>query len=188
MSLRGVANLLRRFGLSAIIVLAAPALSWAQGCANGACFGTPSAGGGGGACGSFCGSLCQTHHCPPAYVHCLERAPCIRWKHGCPRPVCNPCDLPHWGYFDTCWTPWPWPADWTHCPTPPPAQFVTLNPTVHPGLPAQPQRPGVAPAPRSGGMPAPTFSEPRPSNGNYNGNGPETLPPPQRFEGQRSPF
>lgn len=190
MSLRGVAYLLRSASLSAFIVLAVPAWSWAQGCASGACFGTPTAGGGG-SCGSFCGSICQTHHCPPAYVHCLEGPPCIRWKCGCPRPICNPCDLPHWGYFDTCWNPWPWPADWTHCPSAPPAQFVTLNPLVHPNLQA-PQRPPVAPAPRSGGAPAPSFSEPRPNyngNGNgYNGNGVETLPQPQRYEGPRSPF
>ena len=145
MSLRGVAPLLRRLGLSAILMLAAPAWTWAQpaGCASGACFGTPTALGG--SCGS-CGSFCQTHHCPPAYVHCLEGPPCIRWKCGCPRPVCNPCELPHWGYYDKCWTPWPFPPNWTHCPTLPPAATVTLNPQVHPSVQQQqPAPPGMQP-------------------------------------------
>lgn len=91
---------------------------------------------------------CQKHHCPPALKHCMERPPCIHWHHGCPKPICNPCDLPHWGYYQTCWTPWPWPNDYSHCPVPPPAAFVRTNPggIIEPGgeyyRPYQPGQPG----------------------------------------------
>jgi hypothetical protein len=169
MSLRGVAKLLRRLGISALFMLAVPAWSWAQqpgeGCAGGACFGTPSTGN--------CGNCCQTHHCPPAYQHCLEGPPSIHWKCGCPRPVCNPCDLPHWGYFDKCWTQWPYPPNWTHCPTTPPAALVNLTPNAvspyipppsPPRLPAPAVSPGANPgAPSIDGLPQPQrYNPPRP--------------------------
>src|SRR5262249_4192778 len=57
--------------------------------------------------------------CPPPYIHHQEGPPRIRFRHACPRPVCPPCDTPNWGYFQTCWRPWPWPPDWSHCPAPP---------------------------------------------------------------------
>src|SRR5437773_60836 len=50
--------------------------------------------------------------CPPPYCHVYEGPPCLKWKRGCPRPVCDPCELPHFGYFQTCWSPWPYPPDW----------------------------------------------------------------------------
>ena len=63
--------------------------------------------------------------------------------------------MPHWGWYETCWTPWPWPANFAHCPMPPPATFVTMHPIASPPMPPirtlQPgttfERPGVAPAP-----------------------------------------
>ncbi|MCI0641500.1 MAG: hypothetical protein L0Y72_28565 [Gemmataceae bacterium] len=67
---------------------------------------------------------CQRFHCPPPLKWCQERPPRICFQHGCPRPVCDPCQHPHWGYFQTCWTPWPWPPDWSHCPVQPPASVV----------------------------------------------------------------
>jgi hypothetical protein len=174
MSLRGVGKRLRSLGISAFVLLAVPAFSWAQqpgqGCASGACFGTPNTG----SCGT---QFCQSHHCPPPYQHCVEGPPCIHWKCGCPRPVCNPCDLPHWGYYDKCWTPWPFPPNWTHCPTPPPAAFVTLNPMVHPNMPAQPPRLPNS----SGAVPGQTYPNPMPPGGQ------ESLPQPQRYDPQR-PF
>ena len=115
-------KLLRCLGVAAFLWLTLPTLGRAQGCAPFATFGTP------------CAVGCQTHHCPPHYKHCMEGAPRICWQHGCPRPVCNPCDLPHWGYFETCWNPWPFAPNWG-CSTPPPAAFVTLDPYVHPNLP-----------------------------------------------------
>jgi hypothetical protein len=58
---------------------------------------------------------CCHQKCPPKFVHCQEGPPCIKWKCGCPKPVCNPCDLPHFGYYRPCWQPWPFPPDWSHC-------------------------------------------------------------------------
>jgi hypothetical protein len=100
-------------GLAAILTLASPTLSWAQ------------------TCGPFlsmvsCGP--RHEHCPPAFKYIFEGAPHIHWHRGCPHPICNPCDLPNWGYYETCWTPFPFPPNWSHCPTPPPAAYVHLNP------------------------------------------------------------
>ena len=62
--------------------------------------------------------------CPPYYKHHYEGRPKIKFKHGCPRPICDPCNLPHYGYFQTCWHPWPFPPDWSHCVVPPPGALV----------------------------------------------------------------
>src|SRR5437763_16409711 len=79
-------------------------------------------------CAQGCASgTCQTHHCPPWFHHCQERPPVICIHCGCPRPVCNPCTLPNFGYFQTCWTPWPYPLDWAHGEVLPPAALVHLN-------------------------------------------------------------
>jgi hypothetical protein len=67
---------------------------------------------------------CQRFHCPPHHKHCLEGPPRICFQRGCPKPICNPCTTPNWGYHQTCWTPWPWPPDWSHCPVQPPAAVV----------------------------------------------------------------
>ena len=154
-------------GISAFLWLALPAASWAQnGASCGVSFGVP------------CGVGCESHHCPPAFKYRYEGPPRIHWHHGCPHPVCNPCDLPHWGFYETCWHPWPFPPNWTHCPSPPPAAYVTLNPygnmpppvrTLQPG--ATFQSPNVAPMPvypQNGG----TQEVPQ-------------LPPPRRTEGAR---
>src|SRR5262245_34934694 len=70
------------------------------------------------------GFCCQHYHCPPPYYHCAERGPCICIHKGCPKPVCNPCDLYQWGYYETCWRPWPYPPEWGHCPVQPYAATV----------------------------------------------------------------
>jgi hypothetical protein len=88
----------------------------------------------------MCGACCQRFHCPPPLHHCMERPPRICWKCGCPKPICNPCDQPNWGYYQTCWTPWPWQPNWAHCPVPPPASMVT------PGYPGVTESPGPGPA------------------------------------------
>jgi len=145
-------------------------------------------------CGA-CGGICQTHPCPPHFHHCQERPPVICIKCGCPRPVCNPCALPNFGYFQACWTPWPLPPDWSHCPVPPPAAYVQLgtpgvlvpgSPGGH-GVPGVPAVPGVDPRRMPLGNPAPgvpgappgvnpppeeseTFPQPRPM-----------VPPPGKF-------
>jgi hypothetical protein len=55
----------------------------------------------------------------PKFVYCQEGPPRIKMKTGCSRPVCDPCNLEHFGYYRTCWQPWPYPQDWSHCPVPP---------------------------------------------------------------------
>ena len=67
---------------------------------------------------------CQHFHCPPVFKWCMEGMPRICFQHGCPKPICNPCEAPNWGYYQKCWSPWPWPPDWSHCPVPPPAAHV----------------------------------------------------------------
>ena len=89
---------------------------------------------------------CQRTHCPPPLIHCMERAPHIRWQCGCPKPICCPCDAPNWGYFQTCWTPWPWPPDWSHCPIQPPAAVVypgQMTPQVVPLDNGAARKPGL---------------------------------------------
>src|SRR5688500_7140033 len=130
MSFGPFGRLLQWIGVSALLWCAMPALAWAQyHNAPSASFGVPSCVG--------C-APCQTHHCPPAFKHCYEGPPHIHWTRGCPHPICNPCDLPHFGYFETCWTPWPFPPTWGHCPTVPPSALVNLNPLVNPNIPVLP--------------------------------------------------
>lgn len=133
MSLHLSTKWLSCLGISAILWLALPATGWAQ------VFGVPYAGGGG-AC-----APCASHHCPPHYHVYVQGPPRMCWHRTCPKPICNPCDLPHFGYFETCWSPWPYPADFGHCIMPPPAAYVTLNPLVNPNLPLSP--PTVLPPP-----------------------------------------
>src|ERR1700692_4181373 len=95
-------KMLSCFGVSAFLWLALPTAAWAQGC--GVQFGTP------------CAAGCESHHCPPPFQYTYEGGPRIHWHCGCPHPICNPCDLPHWGYYETCWSPYPFPPNWTHCP------------------------------------------------------------------------
>jgi hypothetical protein len=133
-------NLRRWSCLAAVLWLALPASSRAQSCAT-----CPTGG------GYNCGGCCQTHHCPPAFKWCHEGPPHICFRHGCPRPVCDPCNLPHFGYFETCWSPYPFPPNWSHCPTPPPAALVHLNPLgnvppmMGPAGPPNPFMPTVPP-------------------------------------------
>jgi hypothetical protein len=73
------------------------------------------------------------HKCPPRYVHCLEGPPRIKFKCGCPKPICDPCSLDHYGYYQTCWRPWSFPPDWSHCPVPPAVEaFAAPTPTLPP--------------------------------------------------------
>jgi hypothetical protein len=92
-------------------------------------------------------SCCPCTHCPPCYRHCMEGHPKIWFKKGCPKPICNPCSRPNWGYFQPCWNPWPWPPDWSHCPVQPPASTVQITPTHQP---AQESAPPATPEIRPG--------------------------------------
>jgi hypothetical protein len=74
--------------------------------------------------------------CPPWVKHRLEGAPRLKFKHGCPRPLCDPCNLPHYGYFQTCWHPWPFPPDCPRCPgpaeaVPEPQSPPRMEPAIH---------------------------------------------------------
>lgn len=83
-----------------------------------------------------CGT-CDSYHekCPPPYKHCYEGPPRIHFKHGCPKPVCDPCHLPHYGYFRPCWRKWPWAPNWSHCYCPPPGALVPASVGREPVLP-----------------------------------------------------
>jgi hypothetical protein len=72
-----------------------------------------------------CCDGCHWWNCPPQYKYCMEGPPRICVKCACPKPVCCPANAPNWGYFQTCWRPYPWPPDWSHCyGTPPASQIV----------------------------------------------------------------
>ncbi|MBI3411672.1 MAG: hypothetical protein HY040_25360 [Planctomycetes bacterium] len=126
--------------LGAAVLLQQPA--WAQesagtaGCATAAC--------------NSC-KTCQTHHCPPCFRWCQEGAPRLKFQHGCPKPICNPCEMQNWGYYQTCWTPWPFPPDYSHCRMPVPAAEGT--PMMPPAaVMVQPGNGAQAPAARKGGL------------------------------------
>src|SRR5262249_15074712 len=86
----------------------------------------------------------------------------LKFKCACPKPVCDPCNLPHYGYFATCWRPWPWPHDWSHCPVPPPGALVPMPPPAPPPprttvtsvtTPGGPSKPRETPEPPEEGPP-----------------------------------
>jgi hypothetical protein len=111
---------------------------------------------------------CCHEKCPPYYIHCQEGPPKIKIKCGCPKPVCDPCTLPHFGYFRTCWQPWPFPPDWSHCPVPPPAVALAPHLMAPPGPGGPDQPPAQLPPPRPSGDQAPkkgtgavSFPQPR---------------------------
>jgi hypothetical protein len=130
--------------------LSSPAL-YAQcaggGCASsagGGCASCPSGGcapGATGGCASCASGLpgCLTK-CPPPFIHHYEGPPKLKYKKACPRPVCDPCNLEHYGYYQTCWAPWPFPPDWSHCPVPPPGA-VLPPPAIPPYTPKAPRLP-----------------------------------------------
>jgi hypothetical protein len=159
--LRGTIGTCLCWGAAALAWSLCPASARAQMYAGppAASFGAMGNGGGCASCGislpTTCGTKC-CQICCPKFHHCAEAPVRIHFGHACAKPVCNPCDLPHWGYYQKCWNPWPWPPDWGHCPTPPPAAHVQLNPATHylPGPNVAPQRRNVeeeAPFPRQNG-------------------------------------
>ena len=56
--------------------------------------------------------------CPPPYIHWAEGPPRLWFKCACPRPVCDPCSLEHYGYYQTCWRPWSFTTELNHCQAP----------------------------------------------------------------------
>ncbi|MFO0877279.1 MAG: hypothetical protein U0840_07875 [Gemmataceae bacterium] len=141
-----------------------PGLAQAQQCSSCGTCGT------GQACSSN-GYACK-HPCPPHFKWWSEGPPRICFKCGCPRPVCDPCSLERFGYYQTCWQPWPYAPDWSHCPYPPsgtmlpPPAYPPYSPKTHggqglPGRPIQPEPESpVLPSPRTTPAPAPLPIQP----------------------------
>jgi hypothetical protein len=75
-------------------------------------------------------------HCPKT-VFCRPKAPCIKYKCVCPKPIC-PCggELENFGYYPTCWRPWPFPPNYSHCPVPPTIATAPCCPNGAPNLAA----------------------------------------------------
>lgn len=96
-----------------------------------------------------CREKCQWLCCPPHLKHCMERPPRICFWPSCPKPICTPCEAPNWGYFQTCWTPWPWPPDYSHCPVTPPAALIPpAGYVAREAVPRTADGEGQLPAPR----------------------------------------
>jgi hypothetical protein len=70
-----------------------------------------------GSCGGCAAGFGAALHCPKT-TFCRPKPPCIRWKCVCPKPVCDPCSLDHFGYYPTCWHNWPFPPDYSCCSQP----------------------------------------------------------------------
>lgn len=66
-------------------------------------------------------------HCPKT-VFCRPKAPHIKYKCVCPKPIC-PCNLmENFGYYPTCWHAWPFPPNYAHCPCPPTIATAPCSP------------------------------------------------------------
>ncbi len=152
-------NRIKTTWLSVCLAFAGATSAFAQEgapCASGTCAPGFSFGAGGGACASGnCGQAsCHRSHC--AYLfHCQEGPVRIKTHVGCPPPVCSPCMKPNWGYYETCWNPWPVGPDFSHCRTMPPAASVVLNPNAGPMYVPGNLPPGMA-APGAGGQVRPS--------------------------------
>ncbi|MFO0863185.1 MAG: hypothetical protein U0744_00745 [Gemmataceae bacterium] len=138
-------------------------------------------------CGTgYCApARCSSHHCPPALKHCAEGPPRICVRLGCPKPICNPCTQPNWGYYETCWRPWPFPPDYSHCAVVPPAATIALSQHPYENN-YNPYGPGAYPPPMPGGAPGPMpHVRPMPPIGSGNVPPPNFTPP--NYPPQSSP-
>ncbi len=128
---------------SALLLACCTTAAWADGpveagpaCDSGGCATGNCATGN---CGGWWARCCCPKHCFP-----LEKPPCIKFKCVCPKPVCEPCDLPGYGYYATCWHPWPYPPNCGYCPGPAPGAVADAAvPMI--GGPPGPASPGVSP-------------------------------------------
>jgi hypothetical protein len=149
------------WGASALLLACLTAATWSQsaradggycpsgGCATGSC-------GTGGCATGDCGS-CLT--CCPKYYFTIEKAPKIRFKTVCSKPVCDQCNIEGNGYYPTCWRPWAYPPDYRHCPVPPPGVLASQPPPLMaaPGAVTGPElgQDDPLPAPRKSADPNP---------------------------------
>jgi hypothetical protein len=135
--------------LSALLLAGLAATAWsdtaradggscpAGGCATGTCAT--------GNCGSW-------FSCCPKYHFTIEKPPKICFKKVCSKPLCDLCDIEGNGYFPTCWRPWAYPPNYSHCPVPPPGVLASLPPPLIGDAPAM--MPEAPPGP-SDPLPAP---------------------------------
>jgi hypothetical protein len=80
------------------------------------------------------------------------RKPHIFWHKVCSKPISSPCELEHYGYYPTCWHPWPFPPDYSHCCFPPPGAAAGAAATGQ--APVMPRADGEElPAPRKDATP-----------------------------------
>jgi hypothetical protein len=56
----------------------------------------------------------------PVTVFCKPKPPHVRYKCICPQRIKPGCGLENYGYYPTCWQPWPFPPNYGHCAVPPP--------------------------------------------------------------------
>jgi hypothetical protein len=73
--------------------------------------------------------------CCPKTTFFRTKPPHIHWKRICPKPICDPCSLEHYGYYPTCWHPWPFPPDYSHCQHPQPGMTVDAVQAQPPVMP-----------------------------------------------------
>jgi hypothetical protein len=112
------------WGTSALLLAGLTAAAWsgtarADGsCATGACATGNCAAGGYGSC------------CCPKFTFTIEKAPKICFKCVCSKPICDPCNIEGNGYYPTCWRPWVYPPNYSHCPVPPPGVLASQPPPL----------------------------------------------------------
>jgi hypothetical protein len=154
-------------------LLALPAAAQAQ------CGGGCATCGGGGGTPAGCASP-KLEKCPPKFTWISEGKPCIKFKCGCPRPVCDPCKLEHFGYYQACWAPWPYPPDWSHCPYLPPGAALP-PPPVPPFTPKHRYYQDGSPYDRDRSIEEPRFREESPMP-RKSPPATDELPPPAKIE------
>ncbi len=74
-------------------------------------------------------------HCPTT-VFCRPKEPRIKYKNVCPKPICPACEMENYGFYPTCWHPWPFPPNYAHCEgpaiAPPPGAALPPGPLPMP--------------------------------------------------------
>jgi hypothetical protein len=94
------------------------------------------------------------HFWCPKPTAAVTRMPCWHYKCVCPKPVCDPCSLEHYGYYPTCWQPWPFPPDYRHCQGPGVCQASPYAATLETPAPIGAGPSPAGPMPRADQLPA----------------------------------
>jgi hypothetical protein len=80
-----------------------------------------------GVCCDTCPTACHPRPCPPPLRHQQEGPPRIHIRRGCPKPICCPTNLPHYGYYQVGWTKWSGPVNTGQCPPPMTVRTTTIG-------------------------------------------------------------